>query len=550
MEEEFEQPHHLFDLFDIWKTAVHRSTLPTPPPYDGQNHLLTNLVDHTAQVQRGSCFAARVRTSSDGHIYIQQAIDAGATLIIGQEPVSALKATLPASVDYWQVENSSAVYAWLSAAWYRFPSHHLTVIGVTGTDGKTTTVNFLHQLLHSAGVAAGMLSTLKAMVGVKEEALALHVTTPEAPIIQRYLRRMVDAGMTHCVLETTSHALAQHRVTAVDFDIAVVTNITHEHLDYHGTHRQYVEAKASLFHYVSQNHDVKQFSPTVKKSIILNLDDEISFNHLRGVSASSDLTYSVEQPEDADVNATDVALFADSTHFMMHIFDEARQIKSKMVGRFNIYNMLAAAAAATAVHLSPSQIQFGLNRLRQLYGRMHPIDKGQPFQLIVDFAHTPNGLEKALDTARRTLDEAQSAGRVIAVFGSAGLRDPEKRTLMAQISAKLADLTILTAEDPRTESLEEILETMADGCRSMGGVEGETFWRIPDRGKAIYFALLQAAPEDMILVCGKGHEQSMCFGVTEYPWDDVEATETAVDAYLNQQPMPNLGLPTFSDTKT
>ena len=182
-----------------------------------------------------------------------------------------------------------------------------------------------------------------------------------------------------------------------------------------------------------------------------------------------------------------------------------------------------------------------------LNGRMQPVSKGQLFLVLVDFAHTPNALEKAIDAGRRSLNQANGGGRVITVFGSAGKRDPEKRRLMAEVSARDADLTILTAEDPRTESLTDILDTMADGCRSQGGIENQTFWRIPDRGQAIYFALSRANKGDLVLVCGKGHEQSMCFITTEYPWDDITATETALDALLNNQPMPNLGLPTFDE---
>jgi UDP-N-acetylmuramoyl-L-alanyl-D-glutamate--2,6-diaminopimelate ligase len=183
-----------------------------------------------------------------------------------------------------------------------------------------------------------------------------------------------------------------------------------------------------------------------------------------------------------------------------------------------------------------------LEAVQILTGRMEPVNEGQDFLVIVDFAHTPNGLEKAIVAARGIAD-----GRIITVFGSAGKRDVEKRRLMAEISARDADLTILTAEDPRTESLTGILEMMAAGCRSEGSIEGQTFWRIPDRGKAIHHALSLARPQDLVLICGKAHEQSMCFGTIEYPWDDLIATRTALIAFQSGQPMPDLGLPTFSE---
>ena len=219
-------------------------------------------------------------------------------------------------------------------------------------------------------------------------------------------------------------------------------------------------------------------------------------------------------------------------------------LDSPLVGYFNVYNLLAAAALATALGLSASQIQAGVRKLRQVTGRMQRIDKGQPFLIIVDFAHTPGSLEQAIRTAARIRAE-QGNGRIITVFGSAGKRDVAKRSLMAAISAREADLTILTAEDPRTESLTDILATMAAGCAGAGGIENETFWRIPDRSWAIWFALKLAQPGDILLICGKGHEQSMCFGATEFPWDDLVATETALEAYLTGAPMPDLGLPTY-----
>ena len=539
-----EKSQYILDLLTRWQTAVSNTNLTPPPTYTGINHLITNIVDHTGDVVPGSCFVARVGTVSDGHRFIQKAVDNGARLIVGQHAIDQLPARIPETATYLQVDNSSETYAWLAGAWYDFPSHEMVVIGVTGTDGKTTTTNFLHQLLQSAGIQTGLLSTLKAQIGQREEPLALHVTTPEAPVVQQYLRRMVTAGMTHCILETTSHALAQHRVTAVDYDIAIVTNITHEHLDYHGTHAAYVQAKKSLFEYVAVSNKIKSVT-SIPKTIIINQDDPISFEHLATLNAPQQLRYAIENIEQSQISANQIQLNPWSTHFNLQLVDVTIPISTKMFGLFNIYNMMAAAAAAQLLGVTPEQIQQGLNNLTQLYGRMQSIHEGQSFLVIVDFAHTPNGLEKAIDAAKRVLKETNNNGKIITVFGSAGLRDPEKRTLMAQISGQEADLTILTAEDPRTESLDDILETMAQGVADVGGVEGKTFWRVPDRGKAIYFALELAKPEDLVLICGKGHEQSMCFGTVEYPWDDIKATQTAINAWKNNQKMPNLGLPTY-----
>jgi UDP-N-acetylmuramoyl-L-alanyl-D-glutamate--2,6-diaminopimelate ligase len=215
-------------------------------------------------------------------------------------------------------------------------------------------------------------------------------------------------------------------------------------------------------------------------------------------------------------------------------------ITSTLAGEFNVYNMLAAAAASLGLGLAADAVSAGIQAISAISGRMERIDQGQSFLVLVDFAHTPNALEKAIQAAR-----VMTKGRIITVFGSAGKRDVEKRSLMAEISAREADLTVLTAEDPRTDSLKEILEMMAQSCQNAGGVEGSSYWRVADRGEAIYFALGLAQAQDTVLICGKGHEQSMCFGTIEYPWDDREATRIALDATFNDRPMPDLGLPTY-----
>ncbi len=447
--------------------------------------------------------------------------------------------------------DTAETLAWLAAAWEGFPSRELVVVGVTGTDGKTSTANILFSLLRAGGLRAGLLSTIRAVIGGEEEPLALHVTTPEAPAVQRYLRRMVDAGLTHCILETTSHALAQHRVAAVAFDVAVVTNITHEHLDYHGDYAGYFAAKRRLFEYLTverfgKSLTANRYKDTIRPTAILNRDDR-SYEPLAGFLAArqvATLTYGLGPGN--DVTAGDIQYGPHETTLTLSFADAARRplaVRSALVGEFNVYNMLAAAAAATALRVLPGAIRAGLESVRGLSGRMERIDRGQPFLVVVDFAHTPNALDRAIGAARRMVGPG---GRVIAVFGSAGKRDVDKRRLMADIAARAADLSVLTAEDPRTESLDDILAMMAASAETAGGVEGQTFWRVADRGRAIYFALTLAQPGDVVLICGKGHEQSMCFGATEYPWDDREATRAALEAFLAGRKMPDLGLPTYT----
>ena len=536
---------YLSELIGRWNEAVAGTSHPQPPVLFDKDIQITDIVEHTDYVKSGSCFVARVRTESDGHPFIEKAVAKGASVIVGQRAIEELDNQL-VGVPYIQVEDSAIAEAWLSAAMFRFPSQHLTMIGVTGTDGKTTTTNIIYEMLRSAGIRSGMLSTIKASIGDSEEPLALHVTTPEAPIIQRYLREMVDAGLTHCVLEVTSHSLAQHRVDAIDFDLAVVTNISHEHLDYHGDYEGYFNAKASLFTGLDKPrwklNSGKSEKGGVQKTALLNLDDD-SYERLSQVVKAKLLAYAIHQ--DGDVLAGEIVYSPDRTRFNLHLPGIAGRnylVESTLVGEFNVYNMLAAAGAGHILGLSPEEICRGIGAIDVLDGRMEQIKSGLEFQLMVDFAHTPNGLEKAIGAAR-----AMTEGRIFTVFGSAGKRDVAKRRIMAEISARDADFTILTAEDPRTESLADILDMMADGCRSQGGIEGKNFWRERDRGRAIYFAISLAQPNDLILVCGKGHEQSMCFNTTEYPWDDRQAALSAIEAYLSGKPMINLGLPTFED---
>ena len=566
----------LSTLLSLWRAAVAGTNHPQPPAYNGPDVALTGFTEKTAEVAPGVAFVARVRTGSDGHPYIGQAIERGASLILAQRPAAEVGAVVPPGVAYLTVPDTAEALAWLSAAWEGFPSQELVVIGITGTDGKTSTANILFSILRAAGVRAGLLSTIRAVIGDEEEPLALHVTTPEAPVVQRYLRRMVEAGLTHVVVEATSHALAQSRVAAVAFDAAVVTNITHEHLDYHGSYDAYFAAKRRLFESLL-DEPLRDPSPNPLKAAarptaVLNRDDA-SFAPLAAFLAGRPVavrTYGLLPGESSpgesspDATADNVTYGPDTTRLTLRLVGHApRPVASALVGEFNVYNMLAAAAAADVLDIDPQAIAAGLEAVGGLSGRMERIDRGQPFLVVVDFAHTPNALERAIAAARRVIgSRGQVPGareehaylepgtwnlepRVITVFGSAGKRDVAKRRLMADISARAADLTVLTAEDPRTESLDAILSMMAGAAAAAGGIEGETFWRVPDRGRAIYFALTLARPGDVVLLCGKGHEQSMAFGATEYPWDDRRAAAAALEAWLAGREMVDLGLPTF-----
>ena len=477
-------------------------------------------------VQPGYLFVAMKGGSTDGHDYIAMAIERGAIAIVGERELDQLR------VPYIRLEDTRRALTWIAASFHDWPGRKLTVIGVTGTDGKTTTTNLIYKILRSAGIKAGMISTVNAIVGDEVLDTGFHVTTPDAHDVQKYLSKMVDAGLTHVVLETTSHGWAQHRVDACEFDLGVVTNITHEHLDEHGSFENYRAAKARLFSSLEITLPKPQGNPRLG---VINRDDPKSFDFLNDFIKVDKVSYGLN--EEADVRAMEIHYLPSGIHFTAASEDLRVGIDTRLVGAFNVSNCLAAFTTAVyGLGILPEVAAQGIISLDGIPGRMERIDMGQDFTAIVDFAHTPNALKSVLEAARDMLkkgEETGEEGRVIAVFGSAGLRDSDKRRMMAQTSEELADLTVLTAEDPRTESLDAILEEMAGGAKSRGGREGETFWRVPDRGEAIRFALSLARPGDIVLSCGKGHEQSMCFGRTEYLWDDRIAMRAALAELLH-----------------
>jgi UDP-N-acetylmuramoyl-L-alanyl-D-glutamate--2,6-diaminopimelate ligase len=503
------------------------------------NISVTGITIDSRKVQPGDLFVVLSGPPSDGHRYIPDAIARGAVAVVGSEPLEGL------SVPYIRVDNSRQAITYLASAFYGYPGKKLTVIGVTGTDGKTTTCNLLYQILSAAGLKAGLISTVNAVIGDEVLDTGFHVTTPDAPDVQLYLAKMVEAGLTHVVLETTSHGLAQHRVDASLYDIAVVTNITHEHLNEHGSLENYRAAKARLFQLLAETPE-KNTSPI--RLAVLNRDDSV-FAYLAETIRRTNQSLSPEKQirtvtygltPGADVVAENIRYLPGGLFFDAVGTGFRKEIQSKLVGSFNVSNCLAALTAAVAgLGIAPESAACGMAALDGIPGRMERIDLGQPFAAIVDFAHTPNALQNAIETVRQLTEN-----RVIVAFGSAGLRDKEKRRMMAEVSFALADITIITAEDPRTESLDGILAEMAAAAEARGGVEGQTFWRVADRGDAIRLAISLAQPGDVVMACGKGHEQSMCFGDVEYLWDDRIAMRAALAEHLHVDGPPMPYLPT------
>jgi UDP-N-acetylmuramoyl-L-alanyl-D-glutamate--2,6-diaminopimelate ligase len=474
---------------------------------------ITGIALDSRVIKPGNLFVALSGGNVDGHQFIGDAIQRGAAAVVGtQQPM------LDFAVPYLKVKNARRSLAWISAAYHDHPARHLTVIGVTGTDGKTTTCNLIHRILLTAGLRSGMISTVNAVIGDDVLDTGFHVTTPEAPDIQGYLARMVTAGLTHVVLETTSHGLAQERVTGCEVDVAVVTNITHEHLDFHGTYDDYLAAKGRLFEMLTHTGEKGFGNPRVA---VLNRDDR-SYPYLSKISANRQITYGMKPV--VDLLGDHIRYTPAGIVFTIITRGLQMDLHCRLTGAYNVANCLAAVGAThLALGVPAGAVLQGIAKLDGIPGRMERIELGQEFTAIVDFAHTPNALQAALSALKPMTD-----GRLIVVFGSAGLRDRQKRRMMAETSARLADVSYLTAEDPRTESLDAILAEMADGAISQGGVEGKTFFIVPDRGEAIRQAVRLAQKGDIVVACGKGHEQSMCFEETEYAWDDRVAMRAAL----------------------
>ncbi|HAI22441.1 TPA: UDP-N-acetylmuramoyl-L-alanyl-D-glutamate--2,6-diaminopimelate ligase [Candidatus Collierbacteria bacterium] len=366
---------------------------------------------------------------------------------------------------------------------YRFPSRKLKVIGVTGTDGKTTTVTMIYKILKAAGKRVSMVSTVDAVIGSKKIRTGLHTTTPDPFLMQKLLRRMVDEGDEYAVLEVSSHGIDQFRVFGVNFLVGVLTNITREHLDYHGSFDSYLSTKAIFLKSV--------------KTAVLNKSDG-SYKAVRKIVASGNKI--VEYP---------ISSLSESLKKGVEKFSEP----------YNQLNAQAAIMATKAVGIAETEIVQGLASFKSIEGRMEEVKNERGIRIIVDFAHTPNALTNVLSILRK-----KAKKRVICVFGCAGERDREKRPVMGEIATRLADIAIFTAEDPRNESINDIINSMEKGA-----LKGKKIYKIPERGEAIRFAINEVAKkDDFVVICGKGHERSMAYGKVEYPWSDAEAVKKAL----------------------
>lgn len=434
---------------------------------------ITSVSCDTREIENGALFVALPGAKHDGHDFIDQALERGAAAVLCQTP--------PDREGPWlAVPDSRAALAEVSANWFGHPGQELTLLAVTGTNGKTTTTTLLKAVLEEAlGAKVGLIGTNRNMIGPKE--LSAHRTTPESYELQALLRQMADEGCTHVVMEVSSHALIQHRVHTLRFTAGVFTNLTRDHLDYHGTMEEYRRAKGLLF----EQSDLA----------ILNLDDETGRWYAGRVPCPV-FTYSERHPE-ADLTAENVKLFPDRVQFEAVARGAIGRVNLPIPGGFTIYNALAVIAAALNLGLELPAIAAALSHARGVKGRVEVVPIPAPFTVLIDYAHTPDALENILSTAR-----ALTRQRLLCVVGCGGDRDRTKRPLMGEIAGELADLTFLTSDNPRAEDPMAILRDMLPGMERSGGA----YRLIPDRREAIRSALAEARPGDLVLLAGKGHE--------------------------------------------
>lgn len=395
---------------------------------------------------------------------------------------------------------------------YGFPGRKLRIIGVTGTNGKTTTSFMIHRLLHEAGIKTALLTTVANGVGDDIIPQTEHITTAQASVLQRRLRDFVRQGVEWVVVETSSHALAQNRVWGLPYEIAVMTNITHEHLDYHGTLERYVEAKRRLFK-IANRHGLR-FG-------VVNAEDPSAQKFVNTVANHT--TYGIGKGE---LQAEKIKLSADGTHYLARIDDDKYDITVNIPGKFNVSNSLAAIAVGRKLKLTKAQIEKGITALHSVEGRMNVIDEGQPFKVIVDFASTPDAFERFFESIRPL-----TKGKLIAVFGSAGRRDEAKRPVQGEIAGRNSDVVILTEEDDRDVDGNQILQEIAKGAKKAKKQEGKDLFLIHNREEAIGFAMTQAtSKDDVVVLLGKGHEQTIERADGEYPWNEANVAREALRA--------------------
>ncbi|MCG6551706.1 MAG: UDP-N-acetylmuramoyl-L-alanyl-D-glutamate--2,6-diaminopimelate ligase, partial [Candidatus Magnetominusculus sp. LBB02] len=452
-------------------------------------------------IEKGTMFFALKGQHSDGHAYIEEAIKRGAHSIIYEDEIDT-DSIGGKDILLIRVDNVRRALAYVASRYYGEPSKELRLTGITGTNGKTSTCYLMRSILTAYGKKSGMIGTIQYLVG--DTVYSAHHTTPEAPEFQMYLNKMVEQGCEYAVSEISSHALAQYRVDAAEFDVVVFTNLTRDHLDYHKDMYDYFNSKKRLFNELLKPGGVS----------IINADDAFGRELIKErLSGGTDvITYGMDSR--ADVRAVNIKRFANGLDFTISYGSSEFNIVSKLRGYVNIYNILAAFSASVALGISYEAIIGGISQLKSVRGRFEPVECGQDFSVIVDYAHTDDALHNLIDSMRKLC-----TGRIITVFGCGGNRDMGKRPLMGRIASELSDYAIVTSDNPRYEEPNDIIKHILDG------IAGSAYAVEPDRKSAIKMAVNMAATGDVVLIAGKGHENYQDIKGVRHPFDDRELAE-------------------------
>ncbi|MDR0456515.1 MAG: UDP-N-acetylmuramoyl-L-alanyl-D-glutamate--2,6-diaminopimelate ligase [Treponema sp.] len=497
--------------------------------------LITALEYDSRKVQPGTLFFALPGLHTDGHTFINNAITQGAVAVVHEAEIAEKKS----GVVYLKVKSSRFAMSPIAAAFYGFPSHRLLTVGVTGTEGKSTTVYLIWQLLRLMGKKAGFFSTVQYSDGGEAQWNPEHQTTPEATAVQRMLYEMAENGCAYAVVEASSHGLSArtNRLGDVAFDAAVFTNVTHEHLEFHGSWEQYRDDKANLFRALNRGYaktDIGGVTLIPEPFGVINADDA-SASYFANVTGRTKLSFSVNGKDaDLTMKAIESGAFGNWYNVFVGAENTAIDIRDRLPGAFNAGNVLAALLAVSALTGVPvRKIAPLCPRLLPVRGRMTAINKGQPFEVLVDYAHTPSSFQAIFPPLRKRLDRC--GGRIISLFGSAGERDTQKRAEQGKIAAAYSDCIVLTDEDPRGETPPDILDEIARGVYSESSAlfkQDENLFLIPDRPAAIRKAVSLARSGDVVLLLGKGHENTIIYQDHVMPFDEIAEAEKALEEQL------------------
>jgi UDP-N-acetylmuramoyl-L-alanyl-D-glutamate--2,6-diaminopimelate ligase len=455
------------------------------------------------RVQRNGLFVAMRGEKSDGHDFIGQAIEKGASVIVAEREEKHSRATCVV------VENTRPVLADIAVTFYGFPARKLKMAAVTGTNGKTTTTFLIKHICEKAGLRCGLLGTVRYEIG--ERVLPAARTTPESLDLQELLAQIANAGCRAAALEVSSHALAQERTRGIEWDVAVFTNLTQDHLDFHGTMENYFASKARLFEQLSQQQKKR------KPVAIVNIDDRYGERLFRKIGKNTSVV-TFGMGARADFRASNYRMEFGGTSYQLDARGKSYLVRVPLIGRFNVANSMAALAAANALGIGLREAVLSLGKSPQVPGRLEMVPAKRQFRVFVDYAHTPDALLNVLKTLRE-LDPR----RLIVVFGCGGDRDKQKRPLMGEVVDRHADHAIITSDNPRKENPDEIIAEIEKGFRS------DHFEKIPDRAQAITRAIELAQPRDIVLIAGKGHENYQEFADHTVPFEDIQVARRALE---------------------